>query len=155
MAANLQYNIESRLLTGKLEKLSIREYAGSGGRAGSKKVDENIFLANNSLATHIGGPKNAGTHKFGPIPLGTYSLKIHESRDNWIRLIPKKRNNMHGRAGFAIHGRGKVGSHGCIVPNNFKTILNMIKVLEGNPEKEYTLKVIAMGPNIGWQNKIA
>lgn len=48
---DLIYNIESGLLKGRLGDLDIRAYAGSGGRSGSKQVNENIFLANNMLAT--------------------------------------------------------------------------------------------------------
>lgn len=153
--ANFQYNIENRLLTGRLEGTSISVYAGSGGRSGSKVVEENLFLANNSLATHIGGEKNQGTHNFGPIPIGIYTLKIHEQRKNWIRLIHNKSNSMYGRNGFAIHGRGSTGSHGCIVPEKFQIILDIIKVLKENPQKTYTLEVISRGPHIGWQNRIA
>ncbi len=154
MATDLKYNIESRQLYGKLGNLTISTTAGSGGRAGSKAVAENIFLANNSLATHVGGKSSKGTHLYGPIPRGIYTLKIHESRDNWIRLIPSKSNIMFGRDGFAIHGRGKTGSHGCIVPTNFLVIPKMIKVLKDNPQKQYTLEVVSIGPDIGWQNRI-
>lgn len=154
MPAHLNYNIESRLLTGQIEKLKINTYAGSGGRAGSKQVTENIILANNSLATHIGGKKSTGTHMYGPIPRGAYTLKKHESQKNWIRLIPHKSNSMFSRDGFAIHGRGKVGSHGCLVPDNFKVILDLISILENNPDKTYTLEVVSIGTNVGWQNRI-
>ena len=155
MLTNLSYNIESRRITGRLENLTINEVAGSGGRAGSKAVDENIFLANNSLATHIGGIKSQGTHNYGPIPRGKYTLKIHETRNNWIRLIPDRNNVMHGRDGFAIHGRGQVGSHGCLVPENFQIIPKMIKILRDNPNKKYTIEVVSIGANIGWQNRLA
>lgn len=152
---NLRYNIESRRITGRLESLVINELAGSGGRAGSKAVTENISLANNSLATHIGGKRSQGTHNYGPIPRGKYWLKIHESRNNWIRLIPNNNNVMHGRTGFAIHGRGQVGSHGCLVPENFQIIPKMIQILKSNPNKKYTLEVVSIGANIGWQNRLA
>ena len=77
MAIDLRYNIESRRITGRIGSLSINEFAGSGGRAGSKAVNENIFLANNSLATRVGGRRSQGTHNYGPIPRGRYVLKIH------------------------------------------------------------------------------
>lgn len=154
MPTNLKYNIESRLLTGSLENVKIRARAGSGGRAGSKTAKENILLANNSLATHIGGASSKGTHNFGPIPRGVYSLRIHESRKNWIRLIPKNTNNMFGRSGFAIHGRGTTGSHGCIVPEKIQTIITIVEILKSNPNKKYTLEVESVGSNIGWQNRI-
>lgn len=154
METHLKYNIESRLLTGRIEGLEIKTIAGSGGRAGSKQVSENVFLANNSFATHVGGEENSGTHNFGPIPIGVYTLKVHEKRKNWIRLLPKNSNRMFGRKGFAIHGRGRIGSHGCIVPQNFSVILKLIDVLKTNPQKKYTLKVVSIGANIGWQNSL-
>lgn len=86
--ADLQYNIESRILQGQMAGARIYAYAVSGGRAGSKAVRENIFSANNSLATHVGGKESKGTHIFGTIPRGQYILKLHESRKNWIRPEP-------------------------------------------------------------------
>ena len=157
--ADLTYNIESRMLVGKIEGTHITAQAGSGGRAGSKeKGAENWYLANNSLATHIGGAKSKGTHNFGPIPRGIYTLKLHESRKNWIRLVPAPGNVMFGRAGFAIHGRGKTGSHGCLVPSDFNVVLNLCKLLSENEESgnpPYTLEVVSIGQNIGWQTRIA
>jgi len=152
-APNLIYNIETGLLKGRIGNNEISAYAGSGGRAGSKKEGVvNPLLANNSLATHVGGPKNTGTHLFGPIPQGIYTLKLHESRSNWIRLNPAKGTYMHGRAGFAIHGRGQTGSHGCIVPSDFSVVQRLCKIVKDNDEvgnPAITLKVIAQGTEIG------
>ncbi len=145
MTTNLKYNIASRILSGKMEKLTIKTQAGSGGRSGSKSVKENVFLANDVFSMHIGGPNSKGTHNYGPIPVGVYILKIHEYRENWIKLVPNVNNMMFGRSGFAIHGRGKTGSHGCIVPYNFQVIGQIINVLKNNPQKKYTLEVFAMG----------
>ena len=153
--ADLEYNIESRLLKGKIGSHFISAYAGSGGRAGSKvKGAENWWLANNSLATHVGGAKSKGTHNFGPIPRGVYTLKIHESRKNWIRLIPAKGNIMFGRSGFAIHGRGKTGSHGCLVPTDFNVVLRLCKLVKDNDDANkpsITLEAVSRGQNIGNQ----
>ena len=38
--------------------------------------------------------------------------------------------NMVGRDGFAIHGRGKRGSDGCIVPSDFKVFLTLFTALK-------------------------
>jgi hypothetical protein len=144
--ADLQYNIESRILQGKIGETEIYAIAGSGGRAGSKTRNAvNYSLANNSFATHIGGAKSKGTHFYGPIPRGLYVLKIHESKPNWIRLVPDKLNYMHGRDGFAIHGRGATGSHGCIVPLEQGVIQAIVKALKKIADKDITLEVVSIG----------
>ena len=131
--ADLIYNIDSRRLTGRVGGMEIVAYAGSGGRAGSKVAGaENWWLANNSLATHVGGNQSQGTHTYGPIPRGLYTLTSHESRKNWIRLIPDRSNIMFGRTGFAIHGSCKTGSHGCLVPTDFNIVLTLGKLVQSN-----------------------
>lgn len=155
---DMVYNIETGALKGKIGENHISAFAGSGGRAGSKVEGAvNPFLANNSLATHIGGPKNASTHTFGPIPQGVYALKLHETRKNWIRLNPISGTDTLGRAGFAIHGRGTTGSHGCLVPTDFNVVLHLCKLVEANDKNglpPITLRVIAEGTNIGWQMRL-
>jgi hypothetical protein len=91
----------------------------------------------------------------GPIPRGIYTLKKHKNSKSWIRLIPGQKNQMFGRIGFAIHGKGNIGSHGCILPDNPKVIRQMINAFEENRTPKYALKVISIGPNIGWQNSLA
>ena len=156
---DLIYNIETGSLKGKIGKTLFNAYAGSGGRAGSKvKGAVNPLLANNSLATRIGGARNAGTHLFGPIPQGVYILELHETKKNWIRLNPSVGTYTHGRSGFAIHGRGNVGSHGCLVPADFTVVLRLCKLIEENDKAKgepIKLKVIAEGTDIGWQMHMA
>jgi hypothetical protein len=153
--ADLRYNIEDRSLNGKIGDTHISAYAGSGGRAGSKAKDaENWWLANNSLATHVGGAKAKGTHSYGPIPRGLYTLRLHESRKNWIRLVPDASNVMFGRSGFAIHGRGQTGSHGCLVTTDFNVVLLLCKLLVEHEKAKgapVTLEVVSIGQNIGKQ----
>ncbi len=153
--ANMRYNIESGILKGWIGDVEIHGKFGSGGRSGSKKVSPNMFLANNSLATHIGGHRSKGTHAYGPIPRGLYKLRLHEKKENWIRLIPDAGNSMFGRDGFAIHGRGAIGSHGCLVPHDFELIKRMVAALKKAPGIDHTLEVVSIGPNIGWQNNVA
>jgi hypothetical protein len=62
--------------------------------------------------------------------MGKYKLVLHESRKNWIRLIPFDQA-MYGRDGFAIHGRGQRGSDGCIVPTDFLVVLKLCSALDG------------------------
>jgi hypothetical protein len=113
-ATDLAYNIMEELLVGSVDGTSISAHVVSGGRAGSKTAGAvNPFLANNPYAT---GVKQAGRAPGGPLILGRYRLKTHESKPSWIRLLPFDESAMHGRSGFAIHGRGPRGSDGCIVP---------------------------------------
>lgn len=140
------YNIVEDLLTGSLDGVTFSASAGSGGRAGSKlKGVVNPLLANNPYATGI---KSEGNRAGGPIVMGKYTMKTHESRKFWIRLIPDAGNNMKGRDGFAIHGRGPIGSHGCIVPTDFNVVEALYKLIaaremKGGPAP--TLAVVAIG----------
>lgn len=86
MTPHLTYNIVEARLYGKIEDLEIREFAGSGGRAMTKtKGAENWLWENNWEMTFVKKTKN---NPGGPIPRGRYKMVIHESRVNWIRLIP-------------------------------------------------------------------
>lgn len=143
---DLVYNIVERRLVGAVGGERFDAQAGSGGRAGSKKHDENPFLANNPYATGVKAydSKRPG----GPLAMARYRLRTHESRGNWIRLQPMDGEALHGRSGFAIHGRGKEGSHGCIVPTDFNVVVrlyNAIKKLEAQNAPAPTLAVVAIG----------
>jgi hypothetical protein len=100
---------------------------------------------------HIGGPKSEGTHIFGPLPVGDYNLSVRDGRKNWIDLAPLAGTNTFGRSGFAIHGRGMIGSHGCIVVNDFSQLMRIYdrvvqrQMAKANP---YRLRVIAMGQDL-------
>jgi len=123
MGADLGFNILEQTLTGEIDGVSISAHAVSGGRAGSKTPGaENPILANNPYLTSV---KKQGKRAGGPLIMGLYTLRTHEKRANWIRLIPYADNRMRDRAGFAIHGRGARGSDGCIVPTDF----NVVKLL--------------------------
>ncbi len=55
----------------------------------------------------------------GPIVPGLYTIEMPTHRPGLgfcARLVPAPGQNMHGRGGFHIHGRGHHGSDGCIVP---------------------------------------
>ena len=110
-STDLVYNIVEELLSGSIDGTFISAYAVSGGRAGSKmKGVVNFVLANNPYAT---GVKKTNAIPGGPLIMGKYQLKTHESKTDQIRLVPDAGNDMHGRSAFLIHGRGKRGSDGC------------------------------------------
>lgn len=149
------YNISDGILKGSLDEAWFNDRAGSGGRSGSKIPGAvNILLANNPYATGIHGPG----HAKGPLPQGTYQMVLHESRKHWIRLLPDKHNIMHGRDGFAIHGRGETGSHGCIVPADFSVVLKLCHLLEKRGELHRPapkLAVIAVGADLDAKLRVA
>lgn len=147
--ADLTYNSVEMKLTGSIDGYKIDANAYSGGRAGSKQRGAvHPILANNPFLTSVkkidGDDKSIG----GTLPLGTYELKTHEKKKNWIRLNPIAGTNLKGRAGFAIHGRGPRGSDGCIVPEDFHVILSiyaLLKTREKAGRSAPTLEVVAIG----------
>jgi hypothetical protein len=148
MTCQLTYNIVEARLQGLLAGVRVNCAAGSGGRAGSK-VDGagNWWLQNNALATGV----HFGAHGFGPLPQGSYYMGPHENGKTMIRLTPFRSNFMHGRSGFLIHGRGTIGSHGCIVPYHFsdvKTIFAAVNKHMSSYKSQPVLEVIAVGTDV-------
>jgi hypothetical protein len=148
---DLTYNISSGVLSGMVDGVSILCHAGSGGRAGTKTPGAlNIWLANNPFATGVVLGKN-NEHPGGPLPMGKYRLSLHESRENWLRLLPVDPSLMRGRTLMAIHGPGERGSDGCVVPTDFANVLLLVKLARqrrngGRPD--ITLKVVAIGQDL-------
>lgn len=148
MVYQLTYNIAEEHLVGYFAGVRIDCAAGSGGRAGSKAAGAgNWWLQNNPLATQV----HAGAHGFGPLPQGLYHMEPHETHKAMVRLDPFPANAMHGRSGFLIHGRGSIGSHGCIVPYNFGEVVKVCSAVQrwikANDSKP-VLRVIAVGMNV-------
>jgi hypothetical protein len=146
VGTDLTYNIVEEVLGGSIDGVLISAAAVSGGRAGSKTPGAvHLFLANNPYATRV---KKSNTTPGGPLVIGKYRLKTHESTPNWIRLLPFGETHMHKRDGFAIHGRGKRGSDGCIVPTDFAVVQQLYSLVaarerSGGPAP--TLAVVAIG----------
>lgn len=155
---DLQYDIVRGRLEGRLDGIGVSVAAGSGGRAGSRTPGaENWHLSGNPFATHIGGAKSAGTHIYGPLPLGEYALSLRADRKNWIVLTPKS-GNMFGRSAFAIHGRGSIGSHGCIVVFDSAELARLHRLVARRAEARrapFTLKVVATGQDLDRQLRTA
>jgi hypothetical protein len=150
----LRYNIASGILSGRLDGTQIEMAGGSGGRAGSRTPGAvNRLLANNPFATPIGGPRSEGTHLYGPIPMGDYELSVRSGDRHWIPLKPLS-GSMHGRSRFAIHGRGTIGSHGCIVIYDTSALERLQALVEKNAEGKggpYRLRVVAIGQDLDRQ----
>jgi hypothetical protein len=143
---DLAYNIVEQILDGSIDGVSISAHAVAGGRAGSKmRGVVNPLLANNPYAT---GVKAVKPKTGGPLVMGRYYMKTKKNTQNWITLEPFADNEMKGRSGFAIHGRGPRGSDGCIVPTDFNMVQEIYKLVKarekaGSPAP--TLAVIAAG----------
>jgi hypothetical protein len=136
----LLYLIADQMLVGDIEGTHFQMRAVSGGRAGTKTPGaENEGLANNPYLSWVKkGPNPIG----GPLPCGSYTLRLRPSKTNWIDLIPENPHRMWGRDGFAIHGRGPRGSDGCIVPMTPGELVKLVAAV-GAAKTPVTLTVIA------------
>ncbi|MGD9509176.1 MAG: hypothetical protein AB7I59_16070 [Geminicoccaceae bacterium] len=150
---DLIYNVVEELLTGEIDGKRINAHSVSGGRAGSKQAGAvNLFLANNPFSTAV---RKTASNPGGAIPLARFLLQTHETRPNWIRLVPMANENLHGRSGFAIHGRGQRGSDGCIVPSDFHNVLlihSLVRQREATGRPAPTLQVVAIGELSRFEN---
>jgi hypothetical protein len=121
MPANLTYYIFEGVLTGTANGHMINITALSGGGGGSKEHGGNSDTNNpysQSLKTQEGKTHVHG----GPIPVGRYKV-LPPSKNPHLGLSARldpydeaQTKKMFGRDGFYIHGRGRHGSDGCIVP---------------------------------------
>lgn len=146
--AELVFNIATGKLSGTIGDYSFDVYAWSGGRGGSKtKNAAHPILVNNPFFTKLKLKGHSDNDYAGSLPMGFYSLKLHETRQNWIRLNPAKNNYMYKRDGFAIHARGPRGSDGCIVLSDFEILKKLCSILKENEAqgKQLVLEVKAIG----------
>lgn len=152
---DLVYNVLEQVLFGHVDGYTLRAHVVSGGRAGSKLPGVvHPGLANNPYATRV---KLDTRTPGGPIVLGTYTLRTHEKRAHWIRLLPQRGAVMHGRAGFAIHGRGVRGSDGCLVPTDFTVVTTLHRIVamrEAAGRAAPTLAVVAVGDFDGLERRL-
>jgi hypothetical protein len=157
-AADLTYNIATKHLSGAIDGVSISASAGAGGRAQSKTAGAlDRWLANNPFATAVKLPADK-SHPGGPLPMGKYRIVLHESRTNWLRLLPLDPTRMLGRDNMAIHGSGPRGSDGCIVPTDFAVVKLLVKLVAERKERnapDVTLEVVAVGQELDKQVRTA
>ncbi len=154
----MAYNIAGGVLRGRIDGVSFVASAGSGGRAGSKTPGAvNWWLANNPLATGVRTPKDE-SRAGGPLPMGIYRVVPHEHHADRLRLLPLDPAAMQGRHSMQIHGRGKHGSFGCIVPTDFNNVLLICKLVRARVArggKPVHLRVFAEGTDLDLQNRTA
>jgi hypothetical protein len=143
--ALLKYYIYEALLTGQLDGKLILMSAMSGGGSMSKLKITDPTVVNNPYAwtkkatyksKKFATPQNRG----GPIPPGEYEIGAPDSSRGYLASFLKplgptamllKRIN---RDGFLIHGSGKYGSDGCIVPStpaDYQKLMNGLKADKG------------------------
>ena len=155
--ADLIFNITEGSLTGSLDGEYFNSRACSGGRGGSKEKNAEIyFLKNNPFSATVKGPDDLKKHPKdarvgGTLPLGFYSLHTHSKKD-LIRVNPLPGTGTHGRNAFLIHGRGRRGSDGCIVPADFHLVQRLYAVLLKREKKSAVdapvLEVVAIGADV-------
>ena len=115
MSAEFTYHIFEGLLIGYAGTHHFSISARSGGAGGSTKLDTTLD-ANNPYSTCVA--KEAGV-RGGPLPVGRYHIGRpfrHPHLGPCAHLDPEPGTRLCGRSGFFIHGRGPMGSDGCIVP---------------------------------------
>jgi hypothetical protein len=122
MSASLTYYISQGLLTGLADGHMVNIHAMSGGGGGSTKNPDGNADTNNPSAESLQEKQGKGGHRGGPLPSGRYKIGTPIHRPHLglsAELEPydkEQASHMYGRSGFFIHGRGPLGSDGCIVP---------------------------------------
>ncbi len=119
MSAQLSYYIFEGLLVGMIDGQLFHIPALSGGGGGSTKHSPDDST-NNPYMEALKTVDTKGMHIHGgPIPPGKYVIGTPRHHPHLGRCAPLVAEGAAmGRGGFFIHGRGKHGSDGCIVPLN-------------------------------------
>ena len=132
--AHLIYDVAAGLLSGVIGARSFRIRAVSGGARGStvKGVAESSFKSRLATTPEVKAKSGKYVQRGGPLPPGTYSCtyrKHHPRFHECVQLHRDAHHLHHIHSAFAsrpiphhraddffIHGRGTLGSDGCIVP---------------------------------------
>ena len=136
--ANLTYYIFEGVLSGTVNGKFVHIPALSGGGGGTKRKagPTEPDTVNNPYRT--GQAEKAGV-RGGPIPVGLYLIQKPAAWHGGkaARLTPSQPIQFFaatGRGGFLIHGRGPLGSDGCIVPlhpNQFQGLMDGLEKDDG------------------------
>jgi hypothetical protein len=130
--AELTYDAVSRCLSGAIGTASFSMLAESGGGRGRTKgvADTSPMSHLATTKQHIGADPKHPVRRGGTLPPGKYTCvyvgdhpKFHEcirlnmhSKTRVIRSPFASQPIVHHRDHFYIHGRGALGSDGCLVP---------------------------------------
>lgn len=126
--ANLVYSLWDGMLVGTAGGGAVSIKALSGGGGGSTTKPSDPFAVNNPVTTDQKAERGKGI-RGGPIPPGEYTiLAPGPSGAGHVvaNLIPRYKTT---RSGFQIHGRGPLGSDGCIVPLDQRQFSDLIAAL--------------------------
>jgi hypothetical protein len=146
--AELTYDAPSQMLSGSIGALRFHMKAYSGGGRGSV----NPKHWDRSLTSYLANTKKMGSQRGGTLPAGHYlchHLTNHPTFHDCVWLercadatvisspfsahpIPHYRDN-----DFFIHGRGELGSDGCIVPENMALRLALNRAIKQFAGKVY------------------
>jgi hypothetical protein len=150
---SLRYSIASQLLTGDVAGKSFSIFTVSGGGRGSTRTphgqpDQKIMASwdhrtKTSKATNVrGGPLPPGFYivhaptKHAKLGLSAYleptvTAVLHMNPIGQVEVSPR---DFEPGVGFYIHGRGKLGSDGCLVPmDQFHELMAALKKDAGLP----------------------
>ena len=149
MADHMMYFIADQLLVGDVNGVHFQEAAVSGGRAGRKdfRTQKTLPPVDSNLANNVWRTDKAGIADTkvlgGPIPCGQYTVTASTEKSFWLNLAPDGFIPIIDdgtRGGFAIHGRGKWGSYGCIVVLNGAKLQMLYNAVRSS--KEVKLNVV-------------
>jgi hypothetical protein len=141
----LTYSIAREWLSGSIDRQQFQLRASSGGGRGRKGAGAEFSV--NSYDVHRKANKSEDITG-GPLPPGLYSCEFvaaHPKLHRCIRLLPAVTVKLAGRGGFYIHGRGKHGSDGCIVPENASELHRLVEAIK-DASRTVTLHVV----DVGW-----
>ena len=141
-STQLTYYLFEGILTGEANGRFVHISAHSGGGSG-RAPGRTPHPAHGDDRHAMNSPYHTGQkmdrHKGvrgGPLPLGRYRIEAPERSRGYLAaaLHPMAGNAAFaratgGRSGFLIHGRGTIGSDGCIVPTDPVALHNLMDAL--------------------------
>ena len=138
--SSLTYSIYERCLKGRINGTYISYYAFSGGGGASKaKITDSLVVNSPYYWQKKSAGHETAAQRGGPIPPGRYIISCPTKHPNLglsaaVSPIGESKSllkKIH-RSGFFIHGAGRLGSDGCIVPPNTIEFKELMALLSQN-----------------------
>lgn len=134
-SSELTYYVFEGVLAGTLNGQTISISAVSGGGGGSKTKPPNETM-NNPYMYGLKEVKGPSGNRGGPIPLGRFKIgaPAHHAHLGMAAALTPETPMPNNRGGFYIHGRGPLGSDGCIVPmtaHDFQRVMQGLTASHG------------------------
>jgi hypothetical protein len=142
MSSNiLNYSIAGERLQGSVGNENFSMHAWSGGRRGTKTpgADEHSYASYNVFRKEQAGVNG------GPLPPGLYlcyyatdgpggqTIRLEPTITAMFQIDAQANVRTYDRSGMYIHGRGPIGSQGCIVVENEADRLRLNKAIKNCP----------------------